>query len=233
MTAVRNLFGIIMLAVALYIVSPVIPAKLQLILWAALFIIPAVYLHALDSLPNPSDPWANFWKGIGILMLLLGITLFVGAVTGAKSPLQPLAGLQLSSTSSVEKLPFHRVKSVAELDDAVQAAKGKVVMLDFYADWCTACKEMERETFTDKHLQQALKEVVLLQADVTENTAEDAVLLNRFKLFGPPGIIFFDGAGQEITTHKVIGYQDAPTFIATVKRVNALKDNACNQLVAC
>lgn len=233
MTAVRNLFGIIMLAVALYIVSPVIPTKLQLLLWAALFIIPAVYLHALDSLPNPSDPWANFWKGIGILMLLLGITLFFGAVTGAKSPLQPLAGLQLSSTSGVEKLPFQRVKSVAELDGAIQTAKGRVVMLDFYADWCTACKEMERDTFTDKRLQQALKDVVLLQADVTENTAEDAALLNRFKLFGPPGIIFFDGAGQEITTHKVIGYQDAPTFIATVKRVNALKDNTCNQLVAC
>ncbi len=234
MTAVRNLFGIIMLAVALFIVSPVIPSKLQLLLWAALFIIPAVYLHALDSLPNPSDPWANFWKGIGILMLLLGITLFVGAVTGAKSPLQPLAGLQLSSnTSNLEKLPFQRVKSLAELDGAMQAAKGKVVMLDFYADWCTACKEMERDTFTDKSLQQALKEVVLLQADVTDNTSEDTALLNRFKLFGPPGIIFFNAAGQEITTNKVVGYQDSPTFIATVKRVNALKDNTCNQLVAC
>ena len=234
MTAVRNLFGIIMLAVALFIVSPVIPSKLQLLLWAALFIIPAVYLHALDSLPNPSDPWANFWKGIGILMLLLGITLFVGAVTGAKSPLQPLAGLQLSSaTSSPEKLPFQRVKSLAELDGAIQSAKGKVVMLDFYADWCTACKEMERDTFTDKSLQQALKEVVLLQADVTDNTSEDTALLNRFKLFGPPGIIFFNAAGQEITANKVVGYQDAPTFIATVKRVNALKDNTCNQLVAC
>ncbi|HEY3299846.1 MAG TPA: protein-disulfide reductase DsbD [Methylophilaceae bacterium] len=234
MTAVRNLFGIIMLAVALFIVSPVIPSKLQLLLWAALFIIPAVYLHALDSLPNPSDPWANFWKGIGILMLLLGITLFVGAVTGAKSPLQPLAGLQLSSnTSNLEKLPFQRVKSVAELDDAIQAAKGKVVMLDFYADWCTACKEMERDTFTDKSLQQALKAVVLLQADVTDNTSEDTALLNRFKLFGPPGIIFFNADGQEIAKNKVVGYQDAPTFIATVKRVNALKDNTCNQLVAC
>lgn len=234
MTAVRNLFGIIMLAVALFIVSPVIPSKLQLLLWAALFIIPAVYLHALDSLPNPTDPWANFWKGIGILMLLLGITLFVGAVTGAKSPLQPLAGLQLSSnTSNLEKLPFQRVKSLAELDDAIQAAKGKVVMLDFYADWCTACKEMERDTFTDKSLQQALKEVVLLQADVTDNTSEDTALLNRFKLFGPPGIIFFNAAGQEIAKNKVVGYQDAPTFIATVKRVNALKDNTCNQLVAC
>lgn len=234
MTAVRNLFGIVMLAVALFIVSPVIPSKLQLLLWAALFIIPAVYLHALDSLPNPNDPWANLWKGVGVLMLLLGITLFVGAVTGAKSPLQPLAGLQFSSTtSSAEKLPFQRVKSLAELDGAIQAAKGKVVMLDFYADWCTACKEMERDTFTDKSLQHALKDVVLLQADVTENTPEDTALLNRFKLFGPPGIIFFNGAGQEVTTNKVVGYQDAPTFTATVKRVNALKDNACNQLVAC
>jgi thiol:disulfide interchange protein DsbD len=234
MNAVRNLFGIIMLAVALFIVSPVIPAKLQLLLWSALFIIPAVYLHALDSLPNPSDPWANLWKGIGVIMLLLGVTLFIGAVTGAKSPLKPLAGLQLSRASStLDRLPFQRVKSVAELESAIQASKGQVVMLDFYADWCTACKEMERDTFTDKGLQQVLKEVVLLQADVTDNTSDDIALLNRYKLFGPPGIIFFNGAGHEITTNKVVGYQDAPTFIATVKRVNALKDNACNQLVAC
>lgn len=233
MTAVRNLFGIIMLAVALYIVSPVIPTQLQLILWAALFIIPAVYLHALDSLPNPIDPWANFWKGIGIIMLLLGITLFLGAVSGAKSPLQPLAGLHLNSTSSLDKLQFKHVKSVAELDSAIDAATGKLVMLDFYADWCIACQEMERDTFSDKRMQQALKDAVLLQADVTGNTDEDVALLNRFKLFGPPAIIFFNGAGQEIPATKVVGYQDATTFIATIKRVNEIKDNTCNPLVAC
>jgi thioredoxin:protein disulfide reductase len=233
MTAVRNLFGIIMLAVALYIVSPVIPTKLQLLLWAALFIIPATYLHALDSLPNPSDSWANFWKGVGILMLLLGITLFIGAVSGAKSPLQPLAGLQLSNASNIDKLPFQRIKSIAELDRAVQLSKGKVVMLDFYADWCTSCKEMEQFTFSDKGLQRALKDVVLLQADVTDSTAEDTTLLNRFKLFGPPGIIFFNSNGQEMLSNKVIGYQNVADFLATVNRVNSNKEIECNPLVVC
>jgi thioredoxin:protein disulfide reductase len=239
MTAVRNFFGVLMLAVAIYIVSPALPMSVQMVLWAGLFIIPAIYLHALDNLPinsatGKSHPWMRFWKGIGIILLVLGIALLIGAVSGAKSPLQPLAGLRAANTNQHETvLPFVRVKNTAELDAQIDAAKGKVVMLDFYADWCVSCKEMEQFTFNDAAVQQALKQVVLLQADVTDNTAEDLALLKRFNLFGPPGIIFYNRSGQEVKTAKVIGYENANSFLAVVNRVNALKADECNPVIEC
>lgn len=239
MTAVRNLFGVIMLAVAIFIVSPIIPPSVAMLLWSALLIIPAIYLHALDSLPLDSNtgrshPWMRFWKGIGIMLLIIGITMLIGAVSGAKSPLQPLAGLSLQNNKQVEShLPFIRVKNTAALDARIDSAKGKIVMLDFYADWCTACKEMDLLTFSDPAVQTALKDAVLLQADVTGNTPEDLALLQRFNLFGPPGIIFFNRSGQEIKTIRVIGYEEAPKFLATVQRVNALKPDECNPLITC
>lgn len=239
MTAVRNFFGILMLAVAIYIVSPILPASIRLLLWSALLIIPAIYLHALDNLPLDSEtgrshPWMRFWKGIGIMLLIGGIAMLIGAISGAKSPLQPLSGLSIaSSNKQVNHLPFVRVNNTAELDALIDAAKGKVVMLDFYADWCTSCKEMELFTFSDPAVQQSLKDAVLLQADVTENTAQDLALLQRFNLYGPPGIIFFNRSGQEIKPIKVIGYENATKFLATVNRVNALRSDECSPLVVC
>ncbi len=239
MTAVRNFFGILMLAVAIYIISPVIPTSVQMILWSALLIIPAIYLHALDNLPinnatGQSHPWMRFWKGIGIMLLILGISMLIGAISGAKSPLQPLSSLSISNDKQTQhSLVFMRVKNTAELDAQVEAANGKVVMLDFYADWCTSCKEMELYTFSDPAVQTSLKDAVLLQADVTDNTPEDLALLQRFSLFGPPGIIFFNRSGQEIKPIRVIGYEDAPTFLKTVNRVNALKADECNPLITC
>lgn len=239
MTAVRNFFGVLMLAVAIYIISPVIPVSLQMVLWAALLIIPAMYLHALDNLPLDSEtgrshPWMRFWKGIGIMLLIVGIIMLIGAVSGARSPLQPLSGLSIASNKQAEHhLPFVRVKNTAALDAKIASATGKVVMLDFYADWCTSCKEMELFTFSDSGVQAALKNAVLLQADVTDNTPDDKALLQRFNLYGPPGIIFFNRSGQEIKPIRVIGYEDAPQFLATVKRVNALKADECNPLITC
>lgn len=239
MTAVRNFFGILMLAVAIYIVSPILPASIQLLLWSALLIIPAIYLHALDNLPLNSEtgrshPWMRFWKGIGIMLLIGGIAMLIGAISGAKSPLQPLSGLSIAGNNkNVSHLPFVRVNNTAELDAQIDAASGKVVMLDFYADWCTACKEMELFTFSDPAVQQSLKDVVLLQADVTDNTAQDLALLQRFNLYGPPGIIFFNRSGQEIKPIKVIGYENATKFLATINRVNTLRSDECNPLVVC
>ena len=239
MTAVRDFFGVIMLAIAIYIISPALPISVQMVLWAALMIIPAIYLHALDNLPinsatGRSHPWMRFWKGIGIILLVLGIALLIGAVSGAKSALQPLAGLRAASTTLNEAtLPFIRIKNTAELDAQIDAAKGKIVMLDFYADWCVSCKEMEQLTFSNPGVQKSLKNTVLLQADVTENTAEDLALLKRFHLYGPPGIIFFNRSGQEIKPSKVVGYEDATKFIAIVNHVNSLKVDECNPLVVC
>ncbi len=239
MAVVRNFFGVLMLAVAIYIVSPVIHTGIEMLMWAALLIIPAIYLHALDSLPldeqtGKSHPWMRFWKGIGIILLVLGAAMLIGAISGAKSPLQPLSGLQITNSSQSEtKLPFIRVKNTAELDSRIDNAAGKIVMLDFYADWCISCKEMERFTFSDPQVQQSLNDAVLLKADVTENTPEDLALLKRFNLFGPPGIIFFNKSGQEIKPIKVIGYENATNFLAIVNKVNALKPDECNPLVVC
>ncbi|MGQ0441894.1 MAG: protein-disulfide reductase DsbD [Methylophilaceae bacterium] len=226
MATVRHCFGVVMLAVAIYVISPVIPMNLQMLLWAALLIIPAIYLHALDNLPlnsatGKSHPWMRFWKGIGIIALALGIALLIGALSGAKSPLHPLAGLRNASANYTETaLPFVSIKNSAELDSQISAATGKIVMLDFYADWCVSCKEMEQFTFSDPAVQKSLKDAVLLKADVTNNTADDIALLKRFNLFGPPGIVFFNRSGAEIKAIKVIGYENATKFLAIVNQVN-------------
>jgi len=238
MTAVRNFFGVIMLAVAIYLVSPVIPSALQMLLWAALFIIPAMYLHALDPLPideklGRSHPWMRFLKGIGIILLGVCLALLVGALSGAKSPWQPLAGLRQASAESTSALPFKRVRNTAELEQAIKQAAGKFVMLDFYADWCVSCQEMEQLSFSDSRVKKALNEFVLLQADVTENTPEDLGMLQRFSLFGPPGIIFFNKNGQEIRPVRVIGFEEAESFLATIHRVKTLKADECNPLIVC
>lgn len=221
MNAVRNFFGVVMLAMAIWLISPLLPSALQLLLWAALLIVPAIFMHALDALPASAHKWMKLWKGIGIMMLVLGVLLLIGAVTGAKSPLQPLAGLQARAAQTESShLSFERVSSVAELDSRLNAARGKMVMLDFYADWCVACKELELFTFSDPRVQAALKDAVLLQADVTKNTDDDSALLKRFSLFGPPGIIFFDANGQELPQMRVIGFQNADKFLATLALAN-------------
>jgi thiol:disulfide interchange protein DsbD len=218
MNHVRQVFGVLMLGVAIWLIKPVIPVALQLLLWAALLIIPAIYMHATDRLPSDASPWAKFWKGIAIIMLLLGISLVIGAASGAKSPLAPLANLQAGMSAKVSApLPFEPVRNSAELDSTLAASDGRFVMLDFYADWCVACKEFEQYTFADPRVVNQLRQFRLLKADVTDNTADDAALLKRFGLFGPPGIIFFDKKGKQVT--KVIGYQDAETFIQTLRKL--------------
>jgi thioredoxin:protein disulfide reductase len=234
MTTVRNFFGVLMLGVAIYMISPVIPLSLQMLLWAALLIIPAIYLHALDPLPTDAAPASRLLKGIAIMLLALGLTMVVGAASGARSPLQPLGGLTAQKTKTPNSaLNFKRIHSIGELDAVINAAKGKVVMLDFYADWCVACKELEEFTFSDAGVKNTLKDAVLVQADVTNNTADDVALLNKFKLFGPPGIIFFNKSGKEIAPLKVIGYQPPQDFIRVLNQLNLLGDDECNPAVAC
>jgi len=234
MNAVRNFFGVLMLGMAIWLIGPVIPAALQIGLYAALLIVSAIYLHALDALPAHSGKWAKFWKGIGIILLIYGAALLLGALAGNSNPLQPLAGLRTTASAEARSaLPFKRIKNVAELDNAVAEAKGKYVMLDFYADWCVSCKEFEHNTFRDTRVQKLLKDAVLLQADVTQNNTDDEALLKRFDLFGPPGIIFFDRQGREIAPVKVVGYQDANQFLVSLNSLYAAKEGECQAAVAC
>lgn len=219
MEAVKKAFGVILLATAVWMISPVIPLAVQMVAWALLLIVPAIYMHALDPLPAHARGWNRFWKGIGMVMLIAGAAMLIGALSGAKDPLQPLSGLRGGHQASEKPgLPFARIHSVSELDSRLKAS-GQPVMLDFYADWCVSCKEMERFTFADERVQKKLADWTVLQADVTANSDEDKALLTRFKLYGPPGIIFFDRQGKEIDGIRVIGFQNAEEFMATLARL--------------
>jgi thioredoxin:protein disulfide reductase len=217
MEAVKRFFGVMMLAMAIWIVTPVIPLSVQMLLWAALLIFSAIYLHALDPLPHTAHGWHKFGKGVGILALLLGVAYLIGALSGAPDVLRPLGNIGRSTVAAPATLRFERVKSTGELDSRIAQAKGKTVMLDFYADWCVSCKEMERFTFSDAAVQSSLKNTVLIQADVTANDANDKALLQRFQLFGPPATLFFDAQGKELADLRVTGYQDAPQFLQSLK----------------
>lgn len=218
MEGVKKGFGVLLLATAVWLVSPVVPAIVPMLAWAALLIVSAIYLHALDPLPPHAKNWQRFWKGIGILLLLTGAALLVGALAGSRDPLQPLAGLRGTAVAAEsKKLAFEPIRSIAELD-ARLAATDRPVMLDFYADWCVSCKEMEKLTFSEAAVQAKLAGFTLLKADVTANSADDKALLARFGLFGPPGIILFDREGKEIRGVRVVGFQDAPTFLKSLGR---------------
>ena len=211
MEAVKKFFGVLLLATALWLVSPVLPAWLVMLGWAALLIVPAIYLHALDPLPPQARGWQRFWKGVGVALLLAGGAMLVGLLGGSRDPLQPLAFLKSAAGGSVASAPtFEKVRNLAELDARLATAT-KPVMLDFYADWCVSCKEMEKFTFTDPQVVARMQQFTLLKADVTANNEDDKALLKRFGLFGPPGIIFFK-SGKEIDDLRVVGYQPASQF---------------------
>jgi thiol:disulfide interchange protein DsbD len=214
MEGVRRFFGVLLLGVAIWIITPVLPPMLTMLAWSALAIVSAIFLRALDGLGPHATGWARLFKGIGIMLLVAGIALLVGALAGSRDPLRPLAGLT-GSTPAASSLPWARVASVAELDAKLKQP-GRPVMLDFYADWCVSCKEMEAFTFSDPRVRAQLDSMLLLQADVTRGNEADRALLKRFSLFGPPGIIFFDAQGNEVKGLRVIGYQNADRFLKTL-----------------
>ena len=217
MEGVKKAFGMMLLAVALWLLTPVIPALAMMLGWAALLLFSAVFLHAIDPLPPHAHGWQRFWKAVGVILLLAGVAILAGALAGSRDPLQPLAVLRAEAASSARLPQFEKVRSVAELE-ARLATADRPVLLDFYADWCVSCKEMERYTFTDAAVAERMGKMLLLKADVTANSAEHKALLQRFGLFGPPGIIFFDAAGQERQGLRVVGFMKAPAFASVLER---------------
>jgi thiol:disulfide interchange protein DsbD len=174
-------------------------------------------MHALDPLPPNAGGWSKLWKGVGILALLLGSIYLIGALSGARDMLRPLAAFGgVAQAEASGKLQFTRVKNLSELEQRIAQAKGRPVMLDFYADWCVSCKEMERFAFSDARVHAKLQNTLLLQADLTANSEDDKALMQRFGLFGPPAILFFDRKGNELSDSRVTGYQDSEQFISTL-----------------
>ena len=216
MESVKRFFGVLLLAVAIWLISPLIPVSVLMLLWAVLLVLSAVYLHALDALSHSASSLDKLWKGVGILGLLLGIAYLIGALSGARDMLRPLSFMGASQAQAT--LPFVRVKNLAELDARIAQAGGKPVMLDLYADWCVSCKEMERGAFSDARVRARLSKVLLVQANVTANSAEDKALLQRFELFGPPAILFFDAQGKETPATRVTGYQDSEQFLQSLQQ---------------
>ena len=213
MEGVKRFFGVLLLGVAIWIVQPILPAALGLVLWGALAVFAAVLVWGQRS-TAARPAWRNALAGA---LVVLGLFEWVGAASGAVDPLQPLArfGPGAEGRADAAALRFQPVRSSAELD-AVLASSSRPVMLDFYADWCVSCKEMERYTFSDQAVRARLSKAVLLKADVTANNAQDRELLKRFQLFGPPGTLFFAPRGAEISGARVIGYQNAARFAQTL-----------------
>lgn len=223
MESIKHIFGVLMLGVAVWFMERVLPGSLALALWALLFIVTAIYMGALDRSERQSK-WQGLWRGLGLAILVYGILLMIGAASGSSNMFRPLQGL-LSKDQAGEvrtnTLSFQRIKDVDSLQFVLDQAtdENKFVMLDFYADWCITCKEMEHEVFSDPGVHQMLSNVILLQADVTENDELDKALLKKFSLYGPPAILFFNKQGVEEKSHRLVGFMETEDFLKHVNEV--------------
>ncbi|MBR8250312.1 protein-disulfide reductase DsbD [Burkholderia cenocepacia] len=225
MDGVKVFFGIVLLAAALWIVWPVLAGGLKMVLAALWLLIAAAALGLFTPNAGAASIWRRLGRGVGAALAIWAATLLVGLAAGSTDPVKPLAvlaartvasgGAASAGAAAADGPAFAPVRSSGELD-ALLKTSGRPVMLDFYADWCVSCKEMEHLTFTDARVQARLARLHLVRADVTANNPDDQALLKRFNLFGPPGIIFFDRNGNEIG--RVVGYQAADTFLRSLDR---------------
>ncbi|MCC5793949.1 MAG: protein-disulfide reductase DsbD [Chromatiales bacterium] len=220
MEKVKALFGVMMLAVAVWMLERILPGPVTLALWAVLAVIAGVFLGAFHGLERDAPPARQLGKGLGVVSVVWGVALMVGALAGNDNPWQPLrfaalpgSGLPASAATATQ---FRMIKTVDDLDRELAAARasGTPVMLDFYADWCISCKEMERFTFTDAEVATTMSQMLLLKADVTRVDADDQALMQRFGIIGPPTIIFFDARGEELRNFRLVGFKSARDFLA-------------------
>jgi len=214
MDTVKQLVGALMLGVAAWMIARLVSDRIALLLYAIPLIAAFIVLWRAQHQGAARVLGRTAAVAAGLYAVLLG----VGAARGAADPLHPLS---LPAPSAAADVAFARVANLAELDHAVSAAaaQGRAVMLDFYADWCTSCKEMERYTFTNPQVRQTLAHLTLLRADVTANSADDQAMLKRFGIFGPPTIAFYGNDGHERSAYRVVGYMQAPAFAELLARV--------------
>ncbi|HET7663675.1 MAG TPA: protein-disulfide reductase DsbD [Rhodanobacteraceae bacterium] len=220
MKTVQAVFGVVFLALAIWMLSRFLDAVWIMLMSGALLVGSAVYMGAFDRMTPEMSGWRRLWKALGLVLLVFGLAELVGVTAGSRNLLAPLSGLRGGASTTTQAPGFQRVKTVADLKQAVAAASaaGKPVMLDFYADWCVSCKEMEHFTYSQPKVQAAMSRFVLLKADVTANDADDRALLKHFGLFGPPATIFYDTDGKELTGLRLIGFEKADAFLARLDK---------------
>ena len=231
MNRVKQVFGVLLLAVAIYLLDA-LPQVPVLLLWATLLIVSAVYLGATQSLPHDAGNWRYLWKGIGTVLLLWGVLALLGGLMGERDIFNPLPrathmvmgnGVPAASSNAAAENAelFQHYTSLAPIEAALAAARaaGKPAILDFYATWCKDCVRMEKGTLADARVRAALKGYVLIQADVTETNAETNAIKQHYKVLGPPAMFLFAPNGEERTTLRFYGYRAVPEFLALLEKM--------------
>jgi thiol:disulfide interchange protein DsbD len=220
MNHVKHVFGLLLIAVAIWMVMPVFPVAVAMLMWGAFAVLCAVFLRVLEPLGAGAGLLGHLRKTLGLMLLTCGLFELLGAASAGRDVLQPLAHLRDRPLSTALEdsgtQGFQRIRTLDELD-RVLSSTSSPVMLDFYADWCVSCKEMERLTFPEPQVQAQMKKLHLLQVDVTANSLDDRLLMKKFGLFGPPGIILFK-QGREVPRSRVVGFMGAEQFARHLAR---------------
>ncbi len=222
MDAIKAVFGIGLLALAIWMLERIVQGPVILLLWGMLAIASGVYMGALERIPEGASGWMRLWKSLGLVLLLLGAIEVIGAASGGNDWMKPLKNLRSSGqVNTAEHVTFERIKSLADLEAGVALANqaGKPAMLDFYADWCVECVRMERNTFGEPEIQALFGQIQPLQADVTLNDETDQALMAKYNVIGPPAILFFDRQGMELPEYRLVGFYNVDEFDAHLRKV--------------
>jgi thiol:disulfide interchange protein DsbD len=223
MDTIKSVFGVLMLALAIWMLERILPSWVSLLLWGGLLIVSAVYLGALNTLKVDSSGWEKFWKGLGIILLIYGSLLMIGSSSGSQNiwrPLQAFAANQQATQRQSEHLNFTQVTNLKDLKQQLSQSN-TITMLDFYADWCVDCKKMEITTFQDSEVIKAFSNKNALQLDMTANTAAHQALLKELQVFGPPTMLFFDSEGNEFRQNRLVGSITASELLSHLAKLNS------------